>query len=107
MRFSQSRYLLGFLLALVCEAVSLAQNATGSITGAVTDPNNEVIANATVTVTNRATGAVRKVTSKDEGNYTVENLLPGEYEVKIEVQGFITQIKVLLVQVGGSTTGNF
>jgi hypothetical protein len=107
MRFSQSRYLLGFLLALVCEAVSLAQNATGSITGAVTDPNNEVIANATVTVTNKATGAVRKLSTKGEGNYTAENLVPGEYEVKVEAQGFITQIKVMLVQVGGSTTGNF
>ncbi|MBO0724219.1 MAG: carboxypeptidase regulatory-like domain-containing protein [Blastocatellia bacterium] len=107
MRFSQSQYLLGFLLALVCEAVSIAQNATGSITGAVTDPNNEVIANATVTVTNKATGAARKLSTKGEGNYTAENLVPGEYEVKIEAQGFITQIKVLMVQVGSSATGNF
>src|SRR5262245_14543857 len=107
MRFRQSQFLSGFLLALVCEAMALAQNATGAITGAVTDPNNEVIANATVTVTNKATGAVRKVSTKVEGNYTVENLLPGGYEVKVEVQGFITQIQALQVQVGSSVTGNF
>jgi hypothetical protein len=107
MRFRQSQFLSGFLLLLVCAAATLAQNATGSITGTVTDPNNEVIANAAVTVTNKATGAVRKIATKGEGNYTVENLIPGEYEVRVESQGFITQLQVLLVQVGASTTGNF
>jgi Carboxypeptidase regulatory-like domain len=84
-----------------------AQNATGSITGTVTDPNNAFIANATVTVTNNATGAARKVTTRNEGNYSVENLFPGEYEVKVEAQGFTTQIMVLTVQVGNTTTSNF
>src|SRR5215468_12615110 len=97
----------GFLSLLVCAAVALAQNATGSITGTVIDPNNEVIANATITVTSRATGAMRKVSTRGEGNYTVENLIPGEYEVRVESQGFVTQVQVLLVQVGASTTSNF
>jgi protocatechuate 3,4-dioxygenase beta subunit len=87
MRFRQSQFLSGFLLLLVCAAVTLAQNATGSITGTVTDPNNEAIANAVVTVTNKSTGAVRKLTTRSEGNYSVENLFPGEYEVKVESQG--------------------
>src|SRR5262245_7334453 len=107
MRFRQVQLCTGFLLLLASVAIALAQNATGSITGAVTDPNNEVIANATVTVTSKATGAVRKVPTKGEGNYTVENLNPGEYEVRVEARGFITQVRVLLVQVGASTTGNF
>jgi hypothetical protein len=107
MRFRQSQFLLGFLLALVCEAMALAQNATGAITGAVTDPNSEAITNATITVTNKATGAVRKLTTKGEGIYTAENLVPGEYEVRVESQGFVTQVRVLLVQVGASTNGNF
>ena len=73
----------------------------------MTDPNNEALASAAVTVTSKATGAVRKVSTKGEGNYTVENLIPGEYEVRVESQGFATQVQVLLVQVGASTTGNF
>src|SRR5262245_28241793 len=107
MRFRRVQFCSGFLSLFVCAAVALAQNATGSIAGTVMDPNNEVIANATITVTNRATGAMRKVTTKGEGNYTVESLLPGEYEVKVEVQGFVTQVQILPVQVGASTTGNF
>ena len=54
MRFRKVHFCSGFLLALVCAAAALAQNATGSITGTVKDPNNEVIANAVVTVTNEA-----------------------------------------------------
>ncbi|MGH9934602.1 MAG: carboxypeptidase-like regulatory domain-containing protein, partial [Blastocatellia bacterium] len=95
------------MILLVCAAAALAQNATGSITGAVTDPNKEVIANATVTVTNKATGAARRVTTRNEGVFSVENLFPGEYEVKVEAQGFVTQLQTLTVQVGNTTTGNF
>src|SRR5262245_54741931 len=107
MRFRQSQFLSGFLVLLVCAGAVLAQNATGAITGTVTDPNNEAVAGAAVTVTSKATGAVRKVSTRGEGNYTVENLIPGEYEVRVESQGFIAQVQVLLVQVGASTTGNF
>jgi hypothetical protein len=107
MRFRQSQFLSGFFLLLVCAAVTLAQNATGSITGTVTDPNNEAITNAVVTVTNKATGAVRKLTTRSEGNYSVENLFPGEYEIKVESQGFVSQAQTLTVQVGNNTTGNF
>ena len=107
MRFRQSQFLSGFLLLLVCAGAGLAQNATGAITGTVTDPNNDVVANATITVTNKATGAVRKVTTRSGGVYSVENLHPGEYEVKVEAQGFVTQLQALPVAVGNTTTGNF
>jgi hypothetical protein len=108
MRFRKVQSFSGILLSLFVGAtVALAQNATGAITGVVTDPNSEALANATITITNNATGAVRKLTTKGEGNYTAENLVPGEYEVKVESQGFVTQIRILLVQVGASTTGNF
>jgi len=107
MRFRQSQFLSGFLLLLVCAGAGLAQNATGAITGAVTDPNNDVVANATITVTNKATGAIRKVTTRSGGVYSVENLFPGEYEVKVEAQGFTTQLQTLPVAVGNTTTGNF
>src|SRR5262245_59501898 len=107
MRFRQSQLLSGFLLRLVCAGAVLAQNATGAITGTVTDPNNDVVSNATVTVTNKATGAVRKVTTRGGGVYSVENLFPGEYEVKVEAQGFTTQLQALPVVVGNTTTGDF
>jgi hypothetical protein len=84
-----------------------AQNATGAINGMVKDPNGDAIPNAVITVTNKATGASRKSATQDEGNYSVDNLFPGEYEVKVEVRGFVTQIQVLTVLVGNTATGNF
>src|SRR5262245_31166981 len=107
MRFRKVQYCSGFLLVLVCAAVALAQNATGSITGTVTDPRGAVLPDASGTVTNTATGATRKLTTGSEGNYSAENLAPGEYEVKVEASGFTSQIKTLVVQVGNTANGAF
>src|SRR5256885_2105538 len=85
----------------------MAQNPTGSIRGVVTDQHGAVIQNATVTVTNKATGDIRKVNAGNDGIYAVENLLPGEYDVKVEAQGFATQnITSLVVQTGSASTGD-
>src|SRR2546426_8222453 len=84
----------------------LAQNPTGSIRGTVTDQQGAIIQNANVTVTNKATGDARKVNTGNDGIYAVENLLAGEYEVKIEAQGFATQNSTLVVQTGSTTTGD-
>jgi carboxypeptidase family protein len=84
----------------------MAQNPTGAIRGTVTDPQGAVVTNAAVTVTNKATGETRQTNTGNDGIYAVENLLPGQYEVKIEAQNFATQVISALVQVGNTTTGD-
>lgn len=84
----------------------LAQNPVGAIRGIITDQQGAVIQNAKITVTNKATGDVRKANSGDDGIYLVSALLPGQYEVKIEAQGFATQLLSVLVQVGNTSTGD-
>ena len=84
----------------------LAQNPVGAIRGIVTDQQGAVIQNASITVTNKATGDVRKANTGGDGIYLVSALLPGEYEVKIEAQGFATQLLSVLVQVGNTSTGD-
>ncbi|NOT58658.1 MAG: carboxypeptidase regulatory-like domain-containing protein, partial [Acidobacteria bacterium] len=96
-----------FCLLLSGDLLALGQNATGSITGTITDPNGAVVANATISVTNKANGAQRKLTATDEGAFIADNLNPGEYEVKVEAQGFIPQLQVAVVTVGITTTNNF
>ncbi len=107
MLFRTVQYCSGLLLLLVCATIGVAQNATGSITGTVTDPTGALLPNASVTVTNTATGATRKLSTGNEGNYSVESLAPGEYEVKVEATGFTSQIKTLIVQVGNTSNGAF
>ena len=84
----------------------MAQNPTGSIRGTVTDQSGAIIQNAAVTVTNKGTGDVRKVNTGNDGIFAVENLLPGEYEVKIEAPNFATQNSTVVVQTGSTTTGD-
>jgi hypothetical protein len=70
-------------------SVGLAQTArTGAVAGAVTDPVGKVVAGASVTVTNEATGAKTSVLSRGDGSYVVPLLLPGAYTVEVSASGF-------------------
>ena len=65
----------------------------GEITGLVTDPSGGVVANALVTVTNPQTNFTRTANTNTSGLYTLPNLLPGLYSVKVEIQGFQSEIR--------------
>jgi len=80
--------------------------ATGSIQGTVTDPNGAVVPNASVTITNQATGQTSKLTSSASGTYASGALIPGQYTVRIEAKGFQTQVINVPVQVGNIASGS-
>jgi len=97
----------GFLLSLFCVTLALAQAATGNIRGAVTDPNGEALPNATVTIKNVETGLERKLITNSEGLYTADNLLPGEYEVTAQSQGFQRTLRRVTALTGNNHTADF
>ena len=66
---------------------AVAQSATGSISGLVTDAQNAVLAGAEVTATNTATGVVGKTKTNDSGVYSIPYLRIGTYEVRISASG--------------------
>jgi hypothetical protein len=66
----------------------LAQVTSGSITGSVIDNTGALIPGATVTITSRAIGVTRTVTANEVGAFVVPNLVPGEYTIRVEAQGF-------------------
>jgi hypothetical protein len=78
----------GFLAFILSSAGTLHAQALASITGTVTDSSGAVVANATVTVTNDATNVAKTTVSSSAGSYTVTDLLPGIYTVKMESAGF-------------------
>jgi Carboxypeptidase regulatory-like domain len=94
--------LLGLLLSLALPA--WAQYGA-SVQGTVTDPSGAAVPNAKVTVTNQATQVSRSATTSSTGFYVVGQLLPGNYTVTVEVQGFqksVTQnVQVLAEQTRG------
>ena len=84
-----------------------AQAPTGIITGTLTDESGAVIPNATITVTNKATGVVaRTATTNAEGYFSAPALPAGDYEVKAEAQGFRTVVRDATVQAGSTITVN-
>ncbi len=80
---------LAAVLLLGLSAVAFGQEETAAtITGKVTDSTGALVPKATVVVTNKETGAARRVESNDEGLFTVTALPPGPYSVGVELMGF-------------------
>ncbi len=75
-------------LTVLFAALALAQSERGTITGAVRDPSGASVPAATVIITNQATNVAVHVTTNDAGEFTVPNLPPGTYLVRVEKGGF-------------------
>ncbi len=94
-------------LVVVLLSVALyAQAPTGIITGTVTDESGAVVPNSTVTITNKATGFSRTLTTNATGLFSAPALSAGEYEVRVEMTGFRTLLRDATVLAGETTTVN-
>lgn len=83
------------LLALIgfgCPAAGNAQQLTATLSGVVSDSTGAVIPNATITVTQTTTNAVRAVQTDGTGSYAVTSLPAGTYNVSVSSQGFETYV---------------
>jgi hypothetical protein len=85
MRSSYKLCLLIVLTACCLASFSASgQSATSAtIVGQITDAQGAVVPNLTVTATNDATGIPHTVKTTSSGNYTIPNLPPGIYTVKV------------------------
>ncbi len=61
--------------------------------GRVLDPQSAVVAGAKVVVRNTDTGAKQVISTKDNGYYEANLLMPGSYEVTVEKQGFKKMVR--------------
>ena len=59
----------------------------------MTDPSGGVVVNAAVTVTNPQTNFTRTENSNAAGVYNFPNLQPGIYNVRVEMQGFQSEVR--------------
>jgi Carboxypeptidase regulatory-like domain len=65
----------------------------GSLQGTVVDASGAVIPDATVTITNRATGMKMTQSSTSAGFFNLSPVLPGTYSVQVEAKGFKTLVQ--------------
>lgn len=64
---------------------------TSAIVGTVVDPTGAAVPGASLTITSRDTGAVRKAQSDDAGRFSFPQLKPGPYSVRVEAPRFEPQ----------------
>src|SRR5689334_504079 len=79
---------LGVLLLTFMCATAIAQTSRGTLTGTVTDSSNAVVSNATVKITEGATGVTRQTTTNAAGIYRFDAVDLGDYTVSVQASGF-------------------
>src|SRR5579884_2694749 len=86
----RSTWLFAAVIALLTfsSPFATAQTTYGSITGSVQDSSGAAVADAQVTLTNLGTAEKRVQQTGGDGLYSFVNLIPGEYRVDVEKQGF-------------------
>ena len=76
------------VLCVCLPSVAHAQVGGGQITGIVSDGAGAAVPGVLVTAIQLATGVTRSVVSSDAGVYTVPGLVPGDYGLDVDLQGF-------------------
>src|ERR1035441_3955427 len=74
--------------ALILPLGLFAQEFRGTLGGTITDPSGSAIAGAKITVTETNTGTKNESLTDSGGQYTAPFLLPGDYDITAQFQGF-------------------
>ncbi len=75
-------------LWLACASGAWGQTTFGSITGSVLDSSGAAIPQAQVTLTNLGTKEKRTQPTGNDGLYQFVDLIPGQYSLEVDKQGF-------------------
>ena len=74
-------------------ASQMLAQTTATLQGNVSDARGGLIAKATVTARNSATGKTKTVTADAAGHYAVTGLIPGSYALMADAPGFAEAVK--------------
>jgi hypothetical protein len=88
------------LLVLGCALSAFGQSNYGVVTGTVTDPQYLPVVGASIQLTAASTGAVRHVSTNQQGLFEASALLPDDYEITTEGAGFATAKESVRLEVG-------
>ena len=95
------------LVAALWALPASAQDLRGSVQGTVTDTSGAVIPAAEVTLRNVNTNDATNRQTNEVGQYVFDFVLPGTYELTVEVEGFRTFVQQnILVQTRADITVN-
>lgn len=93
-----------FVALLVLMPGRASAQATGQISGMVTDPSGSVVVQAKVELTSPTTAEARSTMSGPDGSYTFPLVSPGIYRIRVNQTGFRTSVtQDVEVLVNGTT----
>src|SRR6201988_2770796 len=90
------------LFACVMPFMSFAQDGEGKINGTVKDPGGAVVSGASVSLLHSHRAVIALTTTDAEGRFTLERVLPGDYQLSVEGKGFVRYRSVVHVTAGGT-----
>lgn len=92
---------------LLIASLGFAQSSRGIITGTVTDTTGAVVVGAAVAVERVEGGDKHTVTTGENGDYRVEALTPGSYNIKVTAPNFSgSELNNVMVSASVITPGN-
>jgi len=80
--------------------IARAQVDRATISGVVRDTGGGIVPGATVVVTNLSTNLESRQVTSYTGSYQAVNLIPGRYQVEVELTGFKKVTQVVTLEVG-------
>ncbi|GAC1507402.1 MAG: hypothetical protein NVS1B11_08680 [Terriglobales bacterium] len=97
-------------LIIACSLLSslslLGQSNYAVLNGSVSDPQGHAVVEASIELTAASTGALRQVSTNDQGLFEIPALLPGTYRLKVSVPGFAVLTESLQLEVAQRLTAN-
>ena len=104
MERKQYLWLIATVLALTVSARAFAQSTTATMLGTVTDKTGATVAGAKVTARNMQTNLTRTVVSNEQGEYRIEFLPVGNYQLEVSGTGFKKSLtRGVVLQVGADS----
>jgi carboxypeptidase family protein/TonB-dependent receptor-like protein len=85
---ARAALLLAALLAM--SSTLFGQTSSGEVNGVVTDQTGAAISAATIKLINQATGIETQASLNNDGRFTIVNIKPATYVLRVEAQGFKT-----------------
>ncbi|MCA1651744.1 MAG: TonB-dependent receptor, partial [Acidobacteria bacterium] len=99
-----------YLFAMLSCAAAIpaaAQVDRASLSGTIKDSSDAVMPGVTVTLRHVATNGTTNLVSDRDGVYLAQSLLPGAYEIRVELEGFQAATQALELQVGQRARADF
>src|SRR5436190_15250259 len=72
--------------------------SAGTVSGVVVDPNNAIVPNASLTLSNPVTGYKRAAASGTDGSFQFSDVPPNTYQLTISATGFETATQSVVVR---------